>query len=39
MTEMWSQEYWAQKGDVKLYMYRKRVGAPSAGGRARATIP
>jgi alpha-beta hydrolase superfamily lysophospholipase len=29
--EMWSSEYWANKGDVKLYMYRKRVGAPKAG--------
>jgi hypothetical protein len=29
MTKMWSQEYWAHKGDVKLYMYRKRVGAPT----------
>src|SRR5437660_5659849 len=29
--DMWSNEYWAQKGQVKLYMYRKRVGAPRAG--------
>jgi pimeloyl-ACP methyl ester carboxylesterase len=29
--KIWSNEYWAQKGDVKLYMYRKRVGAPQAG--------
>jgi pimeloyl-ACP methyl ester carboxylesterase len=29
--EMWSGEYWASKGDVKLYMYRKRVGAPKTG--------
>src|SRR5271169_208000 len=29
--KVWSNEYWAQKGDVKLYMYRKRVGAPQAG--------
>ena len=29
--EMWSGEYWANKGDVKLYMCRKRVGAPKAG--------
>ena len=28
---VWSGEYWAQKGPVKLYMYRKRVGAPKAG--------
>ncbi|MDA1326831.1 MAG: alpha/beta hydrolase [Proteobacteria bacterium] len=31
MTDMWSQEYWAHKGDVKLYMFRKRLGAPAAG--------
>jgi len=29
--EMWSNEYWANKGDVKLYLFRKRVGAPKAG--------
>jgi alpha-beta hydrolase superfamily lysophospholipase len=29
----WSQEYWAQKGDVKLYMFRKRRSAPKAGER------
>ena len=28
---IWSQEYWAQKGDVKLYMFRKRREAPKAG--------
>jgi len=31
MIDMWSQEYWAHKGDVKLYMFRKRAGAPVAG--------
>jgi pimeloyl-ACP methyl ester carboxylesterase len=29
--KIWSNEYWAQKGDVKLYMFRKRMGAPQAG--------
>jgi pimeloyl-ACP methyl ester carboxylesterase len=29
----WSSEYWAQKGDVKLYMFRKRRSAPKAGER------
>ena len=29
--KIWSNEYWAQKGDVKLYMFRKRMGAPTAG--------
>jgi pimeloyl-ACP methyl ester carboxylesterase len=29
--EIWSSEYWAKKGDIPLWMYRKRVGAPKAG--------
>ena len=29
--EIWSAEYWAQKGNVKLNLWRKRVGAPKAG--------
>jgi len=29
--KIWSSEYWAQKGGIKLYMFRKRVGAPQAG--------
>jgi pimeloyl-ACP methyl ester carboxylesterase len=29
--KIWSSDYWAQKGDVKLYMFRKRMGAPQAG--------
>jgi len=28
---VWSGEYWAQKGPVKLYVYRKRLGAPRRG--------
>ena len=32
--KIWSNEYWAQKGDVKLYMFRKRVGAPQSGKQA-----
>jgi pimeloyl-ACP methyl ester carboxylesterase len=31
--EIWSGEYWAKKGDVPLWMYRKRLGAPKAGER------
>lgn len=26
----WTAEYWAHKGDVKLYMYRKRAAAPAS---------
>jgi alpha-beta hydrolase superfamily lysophospholipase len=29
--KIWSNEYWAQKGAVKLYMFRKRATAPRAG--------
>src|SRR5579863_8714401 len=29
--DIWSHEYWAQKGDVKLNLFRKRVGVPAAG--------
>ena len=28
---IWSQEYWAQKGGVKLNLFRKRMNAPAAG--------
>lgn len=27
----WSREYWAQKGDVRLYLFRKRRAAPKPG--------
>ncbi len=30
-TKVWSSDYWAKKGDVSLYMFRKRIGAPRAG--------
>src|SRR5512138_1160265 len=29
--EIWSSEYWTKKGDVPLWMYRKRLGAPKPG--------
>ena len=29
--EIWSSEYWAKKGDVPLWMFRKRLAAPVAG--------
>jgi alpha-beta hydrolase superfamily lysophospholipase len=29
--EIWSAEYWAKKGDVKLNLWRKRLGAPRSG--------
>jgi len=36
--EIWSREYWAKKGDVPLWMFRKRLGAPKAGDAARPVI-
>ncbi len=30
-AKIWSREYWANKGAVKLYIYRKRIGAPVKG--------
>jgi pimeloyl-ACP methyl ester carboxylesterase len=30
---IWSAEYWARKGTVKLYLYRKRFGSSTAGTR------
>jgi pimeloyl-ACP methyl ester carboxylesterase len=30
-ADIWSHEYWAKKGDVKLNLWRKRVGAPKPG--------
>ena len=36
--EIWSAEYWAKKGDVKLNLWRKRVGAPKPGEAALPTV-
>jgi pimeloyl-ACP methyl ester carboxylesterase len=36
--DIWSSEYWTMKGDVKLYIFRKRVGAPVAGERQRPVL-
>lgn len=30
-TPVWSSEYWANKGNVRLNLWRKRVGAPKPG--------
>jgi pimeloyl-ACP methyl ester carboxylesterase len=30
-ANIWSAEYWAHKGGAKLYLFRKRIGAPVAG--------
>ncbi|HEV7635462.1 MAG TPA: alpha/beta fold hydrolase, partial [Bradyrhizobium sp.] len=36
--EIWSSEYWAKKGDVPLWMYRKRLGAPKPGEPSRPVL-
>ena len=36
--KIWSGEYWAHRDDLKLYMYRKRVGAPKAGRETRPVL-
>ncbi len=35
---IWSGEYWAHKGDVKLSMFRKRLDAPVAGEQPRPVL-
>ncbi len=36
--EIWSKEYWAKKGDVPLWMFRKRVGEPKPGEPSRPVL-
>ena len=36
--EIWSHEYWAKKGDIPLWMFRKRLGEPKAGEPARPVL-
>ena len=37
-AKLWSQEYWAQKGAVKLYMFRKRATPPKAGEKSKPVL-
>jgi alpha-beta hydrolase superfamily lysophospholipase len=37
-AEFWTAEYTAKKGDVSLQMYRKRIGAPVAGGAPKPVL-
>ncbi len=37
-SEIWSSEYWTKKGDVPLWMYRKRLGAPKPGEPSRPVL-
>lgn len=36
--EIWSKEYWAKKGDVSLYLFRKRVGDPASDKESRPIL-
>jgi pimeloyl-ACP methyl ester carboxylesterase len=36
--EIWSSEYWTKKGDIPLWMFRKRLGAPKPGEPSRPVI-
>src|SRR5262245_18591673 len=36
--EIWTSEYWAKKGDVPLWMFRKRLGAPKPGEPSRPVL-
>jgi hypothetical protein len=36
--KIWSNEYWAQKGGVKLYMFRKRSTPPKTGEKTRPAL-
>ena len=37
-SDIWSVEYWAKKGDVPLYIFRKRLGAPKPGESSRPVL-
>jgi alpha-beta hydrolase superfamily lysophospholipase len=37
-SKIWSKEYWAKKGDVSLYLFRKRLSAPKAGEAPRPVL-
>lgn len=36
--EIWSADYWARKGDVKLNLWRKRIGVPKPGEQPRPLL-
>jgi len=36
--KIWSGEYWAKKGDLALYIFRKRLGAPKGGETAKPIL-
>lgn len=36
--QVWSNEYWAKKGDIPLWVFRKRIGAPKPAEPARPVV-
>ena len=36
--DIWSSEYWTKKGEINLYIFRKRVGAPVVGEKAKPIL-
>ena len=36
--QIWSKEYWTKKGDVSLYLFRKRIGDPAADRSAKPVL-
>ena len=36
--KIWSAEYWAKKGELSLYIFRKRLGAPKSGEPAKPIL-
>jgi alpha-beta hydrolase superfamily lysophospholipase len=37
-AQIWTQDYWTKKGDVPLYIFRKRLGAPKPGEPSRPIL-
>jgi pimeloyl-ACP methyl ester carboxylesterase len=37
-AKIWSKEYWAKKGDLSLYLFRKRIGNPANDPSARPIL-
>jgi alpha-beta hydrolase superfamily lysophospholipase len=37
-NKIWSKDYWAKKGDVSLYLFRKRMGDPAADHESRPVL-
>ena len=37
-AKIWCKDYWAKKGDVSLYLFRKRIGDPAANHETRPIL-